>query len=227
MTLCKFLDDVRCGNVGRLCVAICGEDDYLDNFREGKYWELEEGNWHAGSASPATPDLPEEILDAEVMQIECDPNVTEIFANLDDLHHNNWHFTIVLVEEPDDFDAEEYWTEDNMNDPITYVEWPYSISQELYNEIDELVPNMAYRRMALRNLLNIGINTAANLTDDEIDAQRIDETKLEKNQIITVRPDEILRATRAIAQKLADCDLSEIMALLDLEGMGSVFNKYF
>ena len=86
MTLCEFLDEVRCGNVGRLCIAVCGEEEYLDNFKEGMYWELESGNWHEGSSSPTTPEIPEEFMDAEVTQIECESDLVGIFFNLGKLH---------------------------------------------------------------------------------------------------------------------------------------------
>ena len=53
MNLREFLDKVRFGNTARLCVAIKGDNDFLDNYEEGKYWELPAGNWDKGSESRA------------------------------------------------------------------------------------------------------------------------------------------------------------------------------
>ena len=62
MTLRNFLDEVRYGNTARLCVAIKGDYDFLDNYEEGKYWELPAGNWENGSKSEACPAIPKEIM---------------------------------------------------------------------------------------------------------------------------------------------------------------------
>lgn len=226
MTLHDYLDNVRFGAVGHLCIAISGEDDYLENFEEGKYWELPAGNWEKGSESTTKPLIPEEVLCARVMQIECAPNVPKMYAKLGNMGSENYHHTVIVVAEPYDFDADAYWTAEKLHKPITYGAWPYNISRELWHEIQKAVPNVEYRMLALNNLLHIGINTSRNLTDDEIERHRIDESKLDENHFIAIRPDEILRATRAIAQKLEGCDLNAIMALYELEDMGYAFNKH-
>lgn len=210
MTLYEFLDDVRCGNVGRLCVAICGEDDYLDNFREGMYWELDEGNWHAGSASPATPDLPDEILEAEVTQVECHPNVSAIYAHLDDLNYDNWHYTVVLVEEPEDFDAEEYWTEENLQEPVRHVEWPYAINREFWYDLQELEPNWMIFKMAVGTVGNVGYLTLRNYTEKHFE-------EMEPLQA------QVYRLARKISRRVDS--IHEVMAMLMLTEMGSPFRR--
>lgn len=225
MTLRDFLDEAKFGAAGHLCIAICGEDDYLDNFEQGMYWELPAGNWENGSESTTKPLMPEEILFARVIEVECAPDVPKMYEKVGRFGSENYHHTVIVVAEPYDFDAEAYWTEDKLHKPISYGDWPYNISRELWYEIQAAVPNVGYRMMALNNLLHIGINTSKNLTDEEIERHRIDDSQLGENQFITVRPDEILRATRTIAQKLDGCDLHAIMALYELEDMGYAFNK--
>lgn len=210
MTLYEFLDDVRCGNVGRLCVAICGEDDYLDNFQTGMYWELDEGNWHAGSASPATPDIPDEILEAEVTQVECHPNVPDIYAHLNDLNYNNWHYTIVLVEEPEDFDAEEYWTEENLQEPISPVEWPYAINREFWHDLQELEPDWTIFTVAIRIVGEVGFWSLRNYTDEQF----------EEMPSLDAR---VYRLAQKISWRVKSID--EVMAMLQLTRMGSAFRK--
>lgn len=225
MILRDFLDEVKFGAVGRLCIAICGEECYLDNFEQGMYWKLPAGNWDKGSESTTNPLIPEEVLFARVIDVECTPNIPNIYEKLGNLSGNNHQYTVIVVANPYDFNADEYWTEENLNNPIAYVDWPYNISKELWHEVQKAVPNAGYRMLALGNLLHIGINTAKNLTDEQINGRRIDESKLGENEFVAVRPDEVLSATRAIAQKLAGCNLNEIMALYELECMGSAFNK--
>lgn len=220
MTLREVLDEVRFGNVGRLCIAVCGKNDFLKHFKKGQYWELECGNWHDGSCSQTTPEMPEEFLDAEVTQIECATNVADIYFNLGKLRNDNWNYTVVLVEEPDGYDAKKYWTKENMNEPVKDINWPYNISKELWYEVQKAVPNTICRMLALSNLFHIGINTAAEMTDEQID-----ETKGSDNAVLGFPQDEILRAVRAIAQTVKDCDMNAIMALYQLAGMGSAFNK--
>ena len=112
MTLRDYLDEVRFGAVGHLCIAISGEDDYLENFEEGKYWELPAGNWEKGSKSTTKPLIPEGVLCAHVMQIECAPNVPKMYAKLGNIGSENYNYTVIVVAEPYDFDAEEYWTKE-------------------------------------------------------------------------------------------------------------------
>lgn len=210
MTLYEFLDDVRCGNVGRLCVAICGEDDYLDNFQKGMYWALDEGNWHAGSASPATPDLPDEILEAEVTQLECHPNLPEIYAHLDNLNCDNWHYTVVLVEEPEDFDAEEYWTEENLQEPISPVAWPYAINRELWFDLQELEANWTIFSVAVGIVGMVGYLTLRDYTEEQLKAK-----------------DPLSEQVYRLAQKISwrVDSLNEVMAMMLLIKRGSPFRE--
>ena len=210
MTLREFLDEVRCGNVGRMCVAICGEDYFFDNFQEGMYWVFEDSNWHAGSASSSTPDLPEEILEAEVTQVECQPNVPEIFANLEGLNHNNWNFTIVLVEEPEDFDAEEYWTEENLREPVPYVEWPYAINRKFWHDLQKLEPNWMIFKMAIGAVGNSGYLTLRDYTDKQFEE-------------MSPMEEQVYRLAKKISWRVKGID--EVMALLQLAEMGSAFRK--
>lgn len=210
MTLREFLDEVRCGNVGRMCVAICGEDYFFDNFQEGMYWEFEDSNWHAGSASSSTPDLPEEILEAEVTQVECQPNVPEIFANLERLNHNNWNFTIVLVEEPEDFDAEEYWTEENLQEPIADVEWPYAINREFWYDLQKLEPNWVEFKVAVALVGSVGYLTLRDYTDEQFEEM----SSLDA---------QVYRLAKKISLRVKGVD--EVMAMLQLTEMGSAFRK--
>ena len=214
MTLYEFLDDVRCGNVGRLCVAICREvdflGDYLENFRKGQYWELKESNWHAGSASPATPDLPEEILEAEVTQVECAPNIPEIYAHIDGLTHNNWNYTIVLVEEPEDFNAEEYWTEDKLHEPISRDVWLHAINKEKWYDIQNLEPNWMIFRMAVGIVGSVGYLSLRDYTDE---------------QFAEMSPmnAQVYRLAKKISWRVKGID--EVMAMLQLTEMGSAFRR--
>ena len=210
MTLREFLDEVRCGNVGHMCVAICGEDYFFDNFQEGMYWKFDDSNWHAGSASPSTPDLPEEILEAEVTQVECQPNASEMYANLDDLNHNNWNFTIVLVEEPEDFDAEEYWSEKNKNEPVAHIEWPYAINEEFWHDLQKLEPNWMIFKMAVGAVGNSGYLTLRDYTDEQFE---------EMSPLMA----QVYRLAKKISLRVKGID--EVMAMLRLTEMGSAFRK--
>ena len=107
-----------------------------------------------------------------------------------------------------------------MNEPVKDINWPYNISKDLWYEVQKAVPNTICLMLALSNLFRIGINTAAEMTDEQID-----ETKGSDNAVLGFPQDEILRAVRAIAQTVKDCDMNAIMALYELAGMGSAFNK--
>ena len=140
MKLREFLDEVRFGNTARLCVAIKGDYDFLDNYEEGKYWELPAGNWEDGSESEACPAIPEEIMEAEVDEIDASPNLQTVYRKLGSLHGNSLDTTVIMVKAWD-FDAEAYWTEDKLNEPVADLdcvcgnEWVYHISREKYREI--------------------------------------------------------------------------------------------
>lgn len=208
MTLREFLDNVRFGAAGTLCVAICGEEEYLDNFEAGMYWKLEAGNWHEGSESPANPEIPEEIMEAEVTQVETAPDISQMFANLSWNISNSYHFTVVLVEEPSDFDAEKYWSDKNWGRPVTRAMWPYSISEERWDELSEC-PDF---ENALIKIIDAGILLLRGYTEE--DFAEMDAKQAEANRN---------------AQKLA-CKISsynDLMVAMNMEGLGTLYKKYW
>lgn len=211
MTLREFLDQVRFGAVGSLCIAICGEEEYLDNFEDGQYWELECGNWHDGSKSPTTPELPEELMDARVTQVECRSNPQHFYANIDRLGNDNHHYTVIMIEAPYGFDAEKYWTEDNMHESV-FCPWHYAISEKKWKEIQRMDSNWRLVSMAIASIPYFGLNQICEYEEEdfaEMDAD--DET--------------ILRLAQRIAQKIQH--LNELCALLQLTGSFSAFLKNF
>ena len=141
MKLREFLDEVRFGNAARLCVAIKGDYDILDNYEEGKYWELPAGNWEDGSASEACPAIPEEIMEAEVDEIDASPNLRTVYGKLGEHYGTSLDTTVIMVKAWN-FDADNYWNEDNLNEvPVGCAEgysseWPYAISSDLWEEIE-------------------------------------------------------------------------------------------
>lgn len=209
MTLREFLDEVRFGAVGTLCVAICGEEEYLDNFEAGMYWKLEAGNWHEGSESPARPEIPEEIMEAEVTQVETAPDVSQLFRNLSYDMYNSYHYTVVLVEEPSDFDAEEYWSDKNWGRPITKTDWTYSISEERWDELQEVCPDF---ENAFKTLINAGVILLRGYT--EKDFAEMDASRAEMNRN---------------AQKLA-CKISsynDLMVAMQMMSLGELYKKHW
>lgn len=143
MKLREFLDEVRFGNTARLCVAIKGDNDFLDNYEEGKYWELPAGNWEDGSNSEACPVIPKEIMEAEVDEIDASPNLKTVYGELGGLCCKSLDTTVIMVD-AGNFDADSYWTEDNLNEPVVDLdcqygkEWAYHISREKFNEISNM-----------------------------------------------------------------------------------------
>lgn len=210
MTLCEVLDEVRFGNVGRLCIAVCGEDDFLEHFKKGQYWELECGNWHEGSSSPTTPEIPEEFMDAEVTQIECETNVAGIYFNLGKLRYDNWNYTVILVEKPEDYDAEKYWSKDIHWDPITRIEWPYTIDRNLWYEIQKMDSNWMFVKLAIGIIGDIGFMTIREYTDEDF----------EEMDPLDAR---VYRLAQQISLKINEID--EVMSMLQLAEMGSAFQK--
>lgn len=210
MTLREVLDEVRFGNVGRLCIAVCGKYDFLEHFKKGQYWELECGNWHEGSRSQTTPEMPEEFMDAEVTQIECETNVADIYFNLGKLRKDNWNYTVVLVEEPDGYDAEKYWSEDNQWAPIVPIEWPYAIDRNLWYEIQKMDSNWFFIKMAIGTIGNIGFLTIREYTDEDFEE-------------MSPLDAQVYRLAKQISLKING--VSEVMAMLQLAEMGSAFQK--
>ena len=214
MKLREFLDEVRFGNAARLCVAIKGDCDFLDNYEEGKYWELPAGNWEDGSNSEACPAIPDEIMEAEVDEIDASPNLQTVYRKLGSLHGSSLDTTVIMVKAWD-FDAESYWTEDKLNEvPVGCAEgysseWPYAISTDLWEEIQGMERDWQKLNLAIYNIPFVGINTIQNYSEEDFND-------------MDARSSEILRLAQKIAMKVSG--LNEVMALLQLTETGSAFN---
>ena len=207
MTLREFLDEVRFGAAGTLCVAICGEEEYLDNFEAGMYWHLSAGNWHEGSESPAKPEIPEEIMEAEVTQVETAPDVARLFYNLSYSMCNSYHFTVVLVEEPADFDSEEYWLGKIHGRPITKSDWVLSINEERWDELYESCPDS---QMALKTILNSSIKMFREYTEEDF-------SKMDAAQA------QAYRKAQKLAQKIVTYD--DLLVTFYMTSLGELFRK--
>ena len=169
MTLNEILDEVRFAG-GDIC--ICVEDDVtsLDKYYEGKYFHID-SNWDSGSNCWATPEIPDELMEHEVLQAWNLTNVEEAYAQINKLHPSGMQNRVVIfVEEGYDFDQDSFWTEENMNDEINadIEEWPFSISEETFEKINELCGNPFVLRSAVKNLLNVGVQTVKYMTEEGI-----------------------------------------------------------
>lgn len=217
MKLREFLDEVRFGNTARLCVAIKGDYDFLDNYEEGKYWELPAGNWEDGSESEACPAIPEEILEAEVDEIDASPNLRTVYGKLGEHYGTSLDTTVIMVNAWG-FDADSYWTEDNMNEvPVVNHkdyshEWPYAISSDLWEEIQDMETDWETLSLAIYNIPFIGIKAIKGYSEEDFEA--MDE-----------RSSEIFRLAQNIVMKVSG--LNEVMALLQLTETGTPFNRNF
>lgn len=172
MTLNEILDEVRFAG-GDIC--ICVEDDVtsLDKYYEGKYFHID-SNWDSGSNCWATPEIPDELMEHEVLQAWNLTNVEEVYGQINKLHPSGMQNRVVIfVEEGFDFDQDSFWTEDNMNDEINadIEEWPFSISEETFDRINGLCGNPFVLRSAVKNLLNVGVQTVKYTTEEEIASQ--------------------------------------------------------
>ena len=217
MTLREFLDEVTFGNVARLCVAVRGEDDFLDNYEEGKYWELPAGNWENGSNSKACPVIPEEIMDAEVDEVNASPNLRYVYKNLGELYGHSLDTTVILVDAWD-FDADNYWEEKELNPiPVRCVEdynteWPYAISTDLWEEIQDMTDNCQLLSQAIYNIPLVGIQTITGYSEE--DFEKMD-----------AYSSQLMRLGQKIAMKVSRLD--EVLALLQLTGTASTFNPKY
>ena len=102
MTLNEILDEVRFAS-GDIC--ICVEDDVisLDKYYEGKYFHID-SNWDRGSNSWATPDIPEELMEHEVLQVWNLTNLEEVYGRINELQVSGMQNRVVIfVEEGYDF----------------------------------------------------------------------------------------------------------------------------
>lgn len=217
MTLREFLDEVTFGNAARLCVAVKGEDDFLDNYEEGKYWELPAGNWENGSNSKACPVIPEEIMNAEVDEVDASPNLRYVYKHLGELYGHSLDTTVILVDAWD-FDAESDWEENKLNAiPVRCVEdygteWPYAISTDLWEEIQDMESDWEKLNLAIYNIPFVGINTIKNYSEKDFED-------------MDASSSEVLRLAQQIAMKVSG--LNEVLALLQLTETGTTFNSRY
>ena len=217
MTLREFLDEVTFGNAARLCVAVKGEDDFLDNYEEGKYWELPAGNWENGSNSKACPVIPEKIMEAEVAEVDASPNLRYVYKHLGELYGHSLDTTVILVDAWD-FDAESYWEEKELNPiPVRCVEdynteWPYAISTDLWEEIQDMTDNCQLLSQAIYNIPLVGIQTITEYSEE--DFEKMD-----------AYSSQLMRLGQKIAMKVSRLD--EVLALLQLTGTASTFNPKY
>ena len=214
MKLREFLDEVRFGNTARLCVAIKGDYDFLDNYEEGKYWELPAGNWEDGSESEACPAIPEEIMEAEVDEIDASPHLRTVYGKLGEHYGTSLDTTVIMVKAWN-FDSDSYWNEDNLNEIPAGShegyshEWPYAISSDLWEEIQEMERDWQTLSLAIYNIPFIGIKAIMNYSEEDFES-------------MDARSSEVLRLAQKIAMKVSG--LNEVMALLQLTETGSAFN---
>ena len=214
MKLREFLDEVRFGNTARLCVAIKGDYDFLDNYEEGKYWELQAGNWEDGSESEACPAIPEEIMESEVIEIAASPNLRTVYGKLGEHYGSSLDTTVIMVRNWN-FDSDSYWNEDNLNEIPAGShegyshEWPYAISSDLWEEIQEMERDWQTLSLAIYNIPFIGIKAIMNYSEEDFEN-------------MDARSSEVLRLAQKIAMKVSG--LNEVMALLQLTETGSAFN---
>ena len=217
MTLREFLDEVTFGNAARLCVAVKGEDDFLDNYEEGKYWELPAGNWENGSNSKACPVIPEKIMEAEVAEVDASPNLRYVYKHLGELYGHSLDTTVILVDAWD-LDAESYWEENELNPiPVRCVEdynteWPYAISTDLWEEIQDMTDNCQLLSQAIYNIPLVGIQTITEYSEE--DFEKMD-----------AYSSQLMRLGQKIAMKVSRLD--EVLALLQLTGTASTFNPKY
>ena len=215
MILRDFLDEVRFGNVSRLCVAIIGEDGFLDNYEAGRYWELTCGNWADGSRSEAEPEIPAEIMNAQVAEVDASPNLRGIYAELGRLGTKSRDTTVILVRKPAAFNANKYWKDNDTWEPAVSMdmnmhEWAYNISIEKWEEIQKLENHWPTLNNAIYRLFDFGVDNIRNLTDEDLEGVDADVAQS-------------YRLAQSIVNKLSSD--KEILALFELAGMGSAFKK--
>ena len=217
MKLREFLDEVRFGNTARLCVAIKGDYDFLDNYEEGMYWELPSGNWEDGSKSEAFPVIPEEIMDAEVIEIDASPNLQTVYGELGQLCNQSLDTTLIMVNAPG-FDEDSYWTDDKLNDYMGCEscyghEWAYAISEDLWEHIQNLESDWGKLSMAVAHIVMFGLGTVKGYTEKDC-------------KCMGTPYCEIMRQAKKIAM-LLDNNINELLALCELLEIGSAFNRSF
>ena len=214
MKLREVLDEVRFGNTAQLCVAIMGDYDFLDNYEEGKYWKLPAGNWEDGSESEACRAIPEEIMESEVIEIDASPNLRTVYGKLGEHYGSSLDTTVIMVRNWN-FDSDSYWNEDNLNEIPAGShegyshEWPYAISSDLWEEIQEMERDWQTLSLAIYNIPFIGIKAIMNYSEEDFES-------------MDARSSEVLRLAQKIAMKVSG--LNEVMALLQLTETGSAFN---
>ena len=212
MRLRDFLDEVKFGNPSSLCVAIIDEEgDCASKFLKGQYWHLYEGNYMDGCDCASEPAIPKSILDAYVEEVNNYPN----YWNLRKLKGGNLNgesldAVVILVECPDDFDEEEYWTPDTLNNAFEDI-WPYNIRKDTYEEFKKKFKKTNYDllRNALITIVFQGFVNYKNLTEEEIEASGSNA--------------ELFRLAHKITQIVDKPD--DVLALLDIEGEVSEFSR--
>lgn len=209
MILRDFLDEVRFGAAGTLCVAIRGEEEYLDNFEAGMYWRLDAGNWHAGSESPASPEIPEDIMDAEVTQVESAPDVFGLFYNLSYSMCNSYDYTVVLVQKPADFDSEEYWSGKKWGHPVTKADWIFSVDEERWDELRKSCPDF---ENALKTIINTSIAMFQDYTEEDF-------------AIMDDAQEQACRNAQKLARKITS--YNDLMISIYMESLGELYKRYW
>ncbi len=216
MILRDLLDNVKFGNERRLCVAVHGGMDFLGNYECGEYWELPQGNWHSGSDSPSDPEIPEAIMNAEVVEIDASPNIRDIYSKLGNIHSCGSCDTTVITVRAPGFNDRNYWKKTGRKEPIVNLngdynqEWAYNISIEKWEDIDGLASSPVLR-MAVYVILDNGLDTIKDLTEE--DFENLDPHTNE----------DMVRLAYEIAKRIDNTN--ELLAVAQLAGTGSAFKK--
>ncbi len=196
-----------------MCVATRNPIDSMNNFNNGKYWDIKGGNWDGGSKSFAMPAIPEEIMSAEVVEVSSAPDLRYIYSHLGDLYGHCCDFVVILVT-PTEFDAGKYWTTEAKSRSAVkliegdWQEWPYNFNRETWEEIQKFSGTWEELKLAIYNLPAFGIDTLKNYTEEDFKNYNAQDKK-------------ILRLAQKIAQKITCAE--ELLALFELTGVGSAF----
>lgn len=166
MTLCDLLDEVRFAGT-KLCVVVEDDITSLDRYYAGQYFEIGDG-WNYGSACDFTPELPEVLMEQEVLQqwaITDTETLCKGFPSATD----GRDVTLIYIEESDEFDQDSFWNEENMNraTDTEYEEWPYKISREKVQKIISLHRNPVFVANAAMYMLHYGLDGVRELTEDD------------------------------------------------------------
>ena len=153
------------------------------------------------------------MMSAQVIEIDASPNLRDIYANLGRLGNQSRDTSVILVRAPGTFDEDAYWAEQDTWEPTVSMdmhEWAYNISKKKWTEISKLESRWPILQMAVYNLLDIGLDTIKEFTDEDFENMDDDDAI-------------ILRLAHEIALKI-DND-KEALAVFELAGVGSAFTK--